>query len=346
VDPIAPVALCKNAVLNLPASGSITLLPEYINNGSSDNCSFNLSVIPATLNCSNLGNTVVTLRATDQSGNTANCTATVTLRDLLAPTALCKDATVFLNNAGEGVLTVSQVNNGSTDNCGITSLTLSQTQYNCSELAGSPWSVTLTLKDGKNNTSTCTAKVTVKDAIAPTAVCENTIAVLNANGKATVYGANLASESSDNCAVWSYSPAAKLYTTANLGNNNLLITVKDWSGNAATCTSIVTVVTSNNTQSNSFSSNNPEAIPADSGLLVYPNPTVNETTLAFKLSVEQSFRIQLFDLSGRLIYDQEGAGVAGDNSINLHLNGLAPGVYLVNFQTDGLKVQKKLVIQE
>ncbi len=35
---------------------------------------------------------------------------------------------------------------------------------------------------------------------------------------------------------------AKVHTTAHLGNNNLTITVKDWSNNAATCVSVVTVL--------------------------------------------------------------------------------------------------------
>jgi len=88
------------------------------------------------------------------------------------------------------------------------------------------------------------------------------------------------------------------------------------------------------------------AIPTEAEVILSPNPTVSETTVAFKLPSEQSFRVQLFDLSGRLIYDQEAVGDSGDNLINLRLNGLAPGVYLLNFQTDGVKTQKKLVIQE
>jgi hypothetical protein len=109
-------------------------------------------------------------------------------------------------------------------------------------LPGSSWPVTLNLTDVNGNSSTCLSYVLVKETIAPTAICEDVTVQLNASGNAVVYGADLASESVDNCSVWSYSPIAKVYKTFNIGNNNLSITVKDWSGNASTCVSVVTVL--------------------------------------------------------------------------------------------------------
>lgn len=71
--------------------------------------------------------------------------------------------------------------------------------------------------DVNGNSSSCLSYVTVKDAIAPTAVCEDVEVTLGYNGVATVYGDDLAFNSSDNCSVWSYAPVAKNYTSANLG---------------------------------------------------------------------------------------------------------------------------------
>ncbi len=340
-DITAPVALCKNAIVNLGSNGSVTVAPTVVNNGSSDNCAFSLTLTPNTFTCANIGLNTVTLRATDAGGNTASCTARVTIRDLSAPTAQCKNATIFLNSLGQATLSVAQVNNGSSDACGFSTMTLTQTQFTCAELAGSTWPVTLTLTDVNGNAASCLSQVTVKDAIAPTAICEDVTVQLGSNGRVTVYGANLADNSFDNCSVWSYSPLARLYSTANIGNNNLTITVKDWSGNAATCVSVVTVLP--------FSGNTFQQGAAKQGAFefaVFPNPTSGEATVAFELPVEQAFVVSVFDMSGRLVYRQEDIGVAGENSQPVSLGGIAAGVYIVDFQSAGLKAQKRLVVQE
>jgi len=50
--------------------------------------------------CSNLGPNSVTLLATDGAGNTNFCTATVTVLDIIPPTANCQDATVYVDGWG------------------------------------------------------------------------------------------------------------------------------------------------------------------------------------------------------------------------------------------------------
>ena len=344
VDLIAPVAVCKSASVVLGSNGTFTIPSSLINNGSSDNCSVNLSVVPAVLTCANIGITTVTLRATDGNGNTSTCSAQVTVRDLTGPNALCKNPTVYLNDLGQVTITAADVDNGSNDPCGILSRTINLTQFNCSNI-GSPTAVVLTVKDIYNNTSTCLSNVTVKDNLAPTAVCEDVTATLGPTGRVTVYGANLASNSFDNCSVWSYTPIAKNYTTANIGANNLTITVKDWSGNASTCVSVVTVVPAGN--GNFLQGGNSEN--GNYGLgdfNVYPNPSSGEATMAFQLPAEQAFSLRIFDLAGRMVYSQEDLGMEGENTVPLHLNNLVPGVYLIDFQSDNWKVQKRLVLQQ
>jgi hypothetical protein len=340
LDAMVPVSKCKDLTANLPANGSITISTSSIDNGSFDNCSHTLTLTPNVFTCANVGLNTVILRATDASGNSSTCTAKVTVRDLIAPAALCKNATIFVNDLGNATLNINQVNNGSSDACGISTMTLSKTQFNCSDIPGSSQTVTLTLKDVHNNTSTCNAQVTTKDNMAPTAICENTTVNLGPNGTVTVYPQNLASDSYDNCSVWSYSPTAKLYTTANMGNNNLTITVKDWSGNAATCVSVVTVIP--------YAGNSDFQQP-DRGLgsiQVFPNPTSGAATLAFQLPSEQKFVVRVFDLSGRMVFQHHDIGLLGENSLPIHLNGIASGVYILDFQSEGLKAQHRLIVQQ
>ncbi len=349
IDPIVPTALCKNATVNIGSNGAVTVLPAQINNGSNDNCALTLTLTPNTFTCANIGTNIVTLRATDTGGNSATCTATVTIKDISAPTALCKNATIFLNNAGQATLNFAQIDNGSNDNCGISTASLSQTQFSCSELSGSPWAVSVTLKDAFNNTSSCVAYVTVKDIIAPDAVCENTTVQLLQNGTVIVYPATLADNSTDNCSVWSYSPIAKLYTTANLGNNNLTITVKDWSKNAATCVSVVTVLPfsgNHNNEGNDQGNSTESTRTAEFNLQVYPNPTAGDATLEFELPNAADYHLLIYDISGRVVLSREAQGTEGLNRVPLLMGNLSPGVYLITLQSDQLKAIKRLIVQE
>ncbi|MBK6996398.1 MAG: HYR domain-containing protein [Lewinellaceae bacterium] len=348
-DQTPPVAKCKSGSVNLGINGTLTLLPASVNNGSTDNCSFSLMVTPNMFTCSNIGFNTVTLKATDAGGNTATCTAIVMVKDISGPNALCKNPTIFLNDAGQATLTTAQVNNGSTDNCGIGTMSIDKTSFNCSEISGRQ-PVILSMTDVNGNTSSCLSYVTVKDAIAPTALCEDVIVELGSNGTATVYGADLAGNSTDNCSVWSYSPVAKVYTSAHLGNNNLTITVKDFSGNASTCVSVVTVGPFLNPSplapDHLGSEESLSAGVSDFAFHVFPNPTSGDVAVAFELLADQPVIIRVFDLQGRMILSHQDLGLEGENTYWLGLKGLTPGMYIVDFQSEGLKGQKRLVVQE
>ncbi|HNL38898.1 MAG TPA: HYR domain-containing protein, partial [Saprospiraceae bacterium] len=354
-DVTPPVAKCKNATINLGANGALTLQPGSVNNGSTDNCAFTLSVTPNTFGCSNLGNTTVTLKATDAGGNTSTCTAVVTIKDATAPTALCKTINVYLNETGHASITAADVNNNSYDACGISSMSINYNQFDCGQIGGSPVYVQLTLKDASNNTSSCLASVYVKDAIAPNAVCTNTTVTLSATGFATVQTAPLAANSTDNCSVTSYSPVAKVYTASNIGVNNLTITVKDFSGNSDACVSQITVLPyGSNMPAPPTSSDQAETheIAHDSwqgverlDLSVFPNPTQDASTVMFSLPKEQDYRLRLFDLNGRQILDLDFHGYPGDNSVVLELGELSPGVYLIDVQSAEMHGREKLLLQ-
>ncbi len=104
VDTKAPTALCKNATVTLDKFGNATVTPGQINNGSFDNCSaqadLTLTVTPSAFTCANLGPNVVTLTVTDECGNSATCTATVTVLEGPGPcTPQYTVTTSCLNNA-------------------------------------------------------------------------------------------------------------------------------------------------------------------------------------------------------------------------------------------------------
>src|SRR5204862_27707 len=65
------------------------------------------------------GGNTVTLRVTDAHGNSATCTATVTVTDTGAPTPVCQPVNKMLSGTSVSV-SAGEVNDGSSDNCGIT----------------------------------------------------------------------------------------------------------------------------------------------------------------------------------------------------------------------------------
>lgn len=85
----------------------------------------------------------------------------LTLDDQTPPVAICQDITVHPDNSGNAGTNAQAVNNGSTDACGIQTMHLSQTIFNCTHIG--PNTVTLTVTDIGGNQNSCTAIVTVQD---------------------------------------------------------------------------------------------------------------------------------------------------------------------------------------
>jgi hypothetical protein len=155
-----PIAACKNITLPLNAAGTASITPASIDNGSTWDCGFgSWSVSTSSFTCANLGPNNVTLTITDEQGNVASCIAVVNVVDNIYPVALCQDVTIYLNSSGLASVTAAEVNNGSYDNCGIQSMSVSPSQFDCSNIG--PNLVTLEVVDNSGNTSYCDATVTV-----------------------------------------------------------------------------------------------------------------------------------------------------------------------------------------
>lgn len=123
---------------------------------------------------------VVTFTATDGFGNSATCTITVTVQDVTNPVADCVDDFIlYLDNNGMASLTPADVDDGSSDNCGIVQYELDRDTFTCAD-AGEVIPVTLTVTDASGNSDACTVNVTVKDPEPPVILnCPDMIMVGN-----------------------------------------------------------------------------------------------------------------------------------------------------------------------
>ena len=128
---------------------------------SLDDCSFNPTVTfsPAAGSLFQVGDTEVTATATDECGNSTTEMFTVTVNDTEAPIVVCTDFSVLLDASNTAAIQPTDIDGGSSDNCGIASLSIDQSVFTCADLGINV--VTLTITDGAGNIASCTANVNV-----------------------------------------------------------------------------------------------------------------------------------------------------------------------------------------
>ena len=85
---------------------------------------------------------------------------------------------------------------------------------------------------------------------------------------------------------------------------------------------------------------------ANTGLHLFPNPTDGVVTLAFNSPAGQQAQIRLLDLTGKSV---RSFGVqqlaAGQNTMQLQLNELPTGIYLLQVQLENKTMMERLVVR-
>lgn len=248
-DTIPPTATCQPngaVIVTLDNSGNAMLGAMTIDNGSNDNCGIDTFLIngldSAQFTCANIGNNIVTLRVEDASGLFATCQTIIEVQDTTPPTVLCRADTLFLSS-GLATLTVSDIDAGSNDNCGIATSSLSQTNFTCPDVGVQM--VTLTITDNNGNTDSCQAMVTIMDTVAPTANCTSPVDLFIDNaGNVTLLPAMINNNSIDDCGISAYQVNGLdsiIYSCADIGAQTVNFKVIDGSGNADSCSATVNV---------------------------------------------------------------------------------------------------------
>ena len=240
VDNTIPVLNITNSYAILGADGTVTLTQNDISGTVIDNCDVTWTFSTATFDCSMLGANIITVTATDASGNTTNDEIVVTIADNTAPLVALQPVTLTLDANGTATLDTAMVIDYVRENCSVSSMSLSQTTFNCSDLGDN--TITLTVIDSEGNSTAQTATVTVTDAAAPVAATQDITLALDANGAASMSYLDVEDGSTDNCGIESYAIDATNFTCADLGVNWVVLTVTDAAGNTDTAWSRVTVV--------------------------------------------------------------------------------------------------------
>ncbi|MBI1227380.1 MAG: T9SS type A sorting domain-containing protein [Bacteroidetes bacterium] len=181
-DIVPPVVVTQNITVQLDANGQVTIQPEDLDGGSTDDCqiaSYSLDV--STFDCSNLGDNTISLSVTDMGNNTASATAIVTVEEATPPTIVCPDDILV---GGCNAMATFDVT--ATDNCGG--------NVDIMQTAGLPSgsnfplgnsTVTFSATDESGNTSSCSFVVTVQSSMTLTISQVNVACFGDNTGSAT-----------------------------------------------------------------------------------------------------------------------------------------------------------------
>ena len=174
VDSIAPIAVASNLNIVLDSLGTATLLASQFGAGSSDACGIDtMWVDTSSFTCNDIGANTVILTVQDNNGFVDYDTAIVTVWDFYPPLVQTKDDTVYLDSNGMAIISFTNVENSSADNCGISSFSLSDSVFYCTDVGTN--FVSLYVQDIHMNTGVGIASITVMDTISNNNVYTDTI---------------------------------------------------------------------------------------------------------------------------------------------------------------------------
>jgi hypothetical protein len=164
-----------------------------------------------------------------------------TSADTLAPQVRAQAAdTLYLNPNGQATAFADSLDAGSTDNVGIDSLYLTQSDFDCADTGTATYY--LVALDSSANADSAALMLTVADTSSPVARPVDTTLYLGPNGQAGLTASLLGAASTDNCQVDSLALSQDAFSCADLGTNQIVLTAFDAAGNRAAATASVTVI--------------------------------------------------------------------------------------------------------
>ncbi len=247
VDAESPIITCPENIVvgNDPGQCEATVsydLPEV-----TDNCDDSLTPAlisgPASGAVLAVGVYTVTYEVSDLSGNTAECSFTITVEDDESPVITCPDDIVVDAASGECDAVVTYGLPTVDDNCGIASTTLIEGPASGSLFPVGISTIVFETTDVNGNSETCSFTVTVNEDVPPVITCPDDIVQANSQGLCgAIVNYNLP-EASDDCGDVIISLIEGPVSGAEfpLGSTTVTYEATDISGNSVSCSFQVTI---------------------------------------------------------------------------------------------------------
>jgi hypothetical protein len=338
IDDTAPTITCPSNQTIQSVNGTDGDLLDYTSMATvSDNCSSvgNVSITqsPAIGSTHLVGTVTVTLTATDECGNSDNCTFDVVISNTsitwtnepVNSTIECSDSDLPANTGEATAMTT----------CGTGGLNIT---YSDNVVAGScvnesTITRTWTATDACSNSETYVQTITVEDNTAPTITCPpNQVVYESGNGIASFTSLAVVS---DNCSsngqiTVTQSPVAGS-TLAGGESHTITLTATDECGNTNSCDFILTLKSSVGIETNN-----------ENILTVYPNPTTGIVNINFGNVSNDIAQVSVYNLIGEIVYFHNNVPMTGNHSLDL--DRFERGIYYVNITIDGETTLKKVVL--
>ncbi|MBO0359201.1 T9SS type A sorting domain-containing protein [Hymenobacter sp. BT186] len=274
----------------------------------------------------------------------AAVTQLLTVVDTTAPNVLAAGLEAELDENGTRTLEAADIDYGSTDGgTGVTSITLNKTRFTCANMGAN--NVTLTVTDKAGNTATETVTVMITDKMAPVVKAAG-LAVTLQNGTRTLVAADVDYGSTDNCGVASMSISPSTFTCANVGANDVTLTVTDNAGNVSrqTVTVLVRADATCTTPARPLASR--PAATERHALQVYPNPAREQATLSFEAEQAGPAQVLVYNALGKVVATLYAGPVQAQQHYRFTLDGhaLPAGVYTCRLLLAGKTQTQRLVL--
>ncbi len=185
-----------------------------------------------------VGQNAVIFTAKDVCANQSTFTFNFELEDATPPIPFCNNAvSTSVNLAGTVTIDSSKIDNGSSDNCAIKTMTVSPNTFDCDDADGvTKHVVRLTVADHAGNTAACETEVVVFDYVSPViTACPADVTILcSADRSVVALGNATATDNCNNTLVISFSDAAPVYGTG-FATIIRTFTATDGNNNTSTC---------------------------------------------------------------------------------------------------------------
>ncbi len=332
-DSIAPTIEGDAIEVFLGPSGSVTLslqnLPGLL---ISDNCIVDeVSFVPKAFTCADVGAQQLTVTASDEVGNVATQTISVIVRDTLPPKLTCPNSIIrcFGNDIVQYPAPVA------VDNClGIGgTFDLVEGLPSGAQFPVGTTPVTYAYTDAGGNVGSCTFEVTI---LTELIVTLDTILPDKGDLGIGAVRINVSGSLSPYTFEWFRNGEPFPANTQNLDSvysGAYTVIVTDDLGCTATAGPFVV---------DSLSSTKAQPQWAN-GLLIMPNPTPGHLTILFPEPLNTDAHLVLFDLTGRLVFQQI---VEAPHRFRLDLSDLPDGLYSLLLRVEDQVLVRKIVVSK